>query len=439
MSVNTVGKTRSLLSSTACVQAPWIKVTIGTYTFGVFSKTKARQKNDNNFYSAFNIQYPNYITSLTIKKINGQVNTYSLNITYPIKVGDDPNFFEKVFSSVSATRKIVFSYGDSSMPAYVYKDEEAIITKVTQSFDIEGSKISYIVSAVSGSALGKTGNFTFLNSGKKKPSDEIKRVFKDTRYGLRSLFTGMNNKNLDNLIVADDKAVELESKANISPLDYISYLVGCMTPAGSNVSATGKDIYILTIHDDTTFDKMYDGYDDSFASLNNVNGPYFKVERTSYNQKYSTAYEIDIGCNTSTIVTSFSVENNENWSMYYDYSQKLYPEEYTRRINNKGEWEDVYAPTFISNNSQRKLRAEDISWYTKLTKYPISASITIQGLLRPAQLMQYLRLNVYFPGGGKHISSGLYIITAQTDTINDNGYKTQLSLTRIDGDYDASL
>lgn len=53
--------------------------------------------------------------------------------------------------------------------------------------------------------------------------------------------------------------------------------------------------------------------------------------------------------------------------------------------------------------------------------------------------MQYLRLNVYFPGGGKHISSGLYIITAQTDTINDNGYKTQLSLTRIDGDYDASL
>jgi hypothetical protein len=48
--------------------------------------------------------------------------------------------------------------------------------------------------------------------------------------------------------------------------------------------------------------------------------------------------------------------------------------------------------------------------------------------------MQYLRLNVIFPGGNKHISSGLYIVTKQTDSISNSGYRTSLSLTRIAGD-----
>ena len=48
--------------------------------------------------------------------------------------------------------------------------------------------------------------------------------------------------------------------------------------------------------------------------------------------------------------------------------------------------------------------------------------------------MTYLRLNTIFPGGHKHISSGLYIITKQVDTIDGSGYRTTLSLTKINGD-----
>ena len=48
--------------------------------------------------------------------------------------------------------------------------------------------------------------------------------------------------------------------------------------------------------------------------------------------------------------------------------------------------------------------------------------------------MTYLRLNTIFPGGKKHISSGLYIITKQTDQIDGNGYRTTLELTKISGD-----
>lgn len=427
---------KSLLSSTALVQAPWIKVQIGQYSFGVFSRVKSKIKNNDGFYnSAYKVQYPNYIQSLNIVKINGQVNQYTLNISYPVKPTDDPNFFEKVFSSVSTTRKIVFSYGDSSMPTYVYKDEEAIITGINQTFNFGGGGIdaiiNYTITAVSSTALGKIGSFTFINSGKKKPSDEIKRIFKNKTYGLQSLFTGMNAKNLNDLVAGDDKAVELNSKTNISPIDYITYLAGCMIPASTLNGTTSKDIYILTLHDDTIYDKLYN-------DTTVLSGPYFKISRVSYIKAQSDAYELDVGYNTRTLVTNFSIDNNENYSLYYDYTNKLYPEKYVKRLNNNGQWEDIYAPTMTSNNNRYKTTAEDISWYTKITKYPINASVTVQGLLRPASLLQYIKLNVIFPGGigtsgeRKHISSGLYIITKQTDNISmTNGYKTTLTMTKI--------
>lgn len=430
MAFDTTSGKYYLLSSQARVQVPYIKVTIGKYVFGVFSK---ESKNENNL-KQFEIEYPNYIQSLNITKINGKVNQYTLAIKYPVTQFDDPNFFEKVFSSVSNTRKIVFSYGDTSMPNFLYREEEAMITKISQTFDIVNSVISYTVSAISSSTLAQSGSYTFINNKPVKPSDEIKRLFKDTRFGLRDLFTGMTEKNLDKFIAGDDAFVTIDSKTNISVLDYITYLVGCMIPASGNINTNiSKDIYILTIHDDTVYDRLFQNH--NMLDGEEITGPYFQVTKTSYAQARTDAYTIDIGYNTSTIVTSFSLENQENYSLYYDYQQKLSNNnKYTRRINNQGLWEDVFAPATTSNNTTYKTRPEDIQWYTKITKYPINASITIQGLLRPATLMQYIRLNTIFPGGHKHISSGLYIVTKQVDTIDSNGYRTQLSLTKISGD-----
>ena len=68
-----------------------------------------------------------------------------------------------------------------------------------------------------------------------------------------------------------------------------------------------------------------------------------------------------------------------------------------------------------------------------MTQYPVSATLTIKGLLKPAVLMSFIKINSYF-FGKKHISSGLYIITKQQDRVDSSGYKTTLSLTRISGD-----
>jgi hypothetical protein len=422
MSINI--KNKSLLSSQARIQVPWVKVTIGDYTFGIFDeKTKAWGKDQMDFYQPFSVQFPQYIQSLEVTKINGQVNKYTLRINYPITQYDDPNFFEKVFSSVSRTRKIIFTYGDAETPAYVYKNEEAIITKVQQSFNLQSSVIIYTVAAVSSAALQTDGNITVLGGMKVKPSDEIKKLFKNNK-SLQNTFTGMSIADLDTLIAGDDMEVEVESKRNISVIDYINYLAGCMIPQGS-APGLSKEIYIMTI------------YDDSITSAErsmSKKGPYFKVTKVSTVMDREDAYEIDIGINTSTIVRSFEIEANENYSMYYEYQNLAHPENYARRLNDDGVFEDIYAPTSMIREDKSGISSSDQVWWTKATQFPINATIQIQGLIRPATLMQYVKLNVIFPGGRKHLASGLYIVTRQIDNIGPNGYATNLGLTRIKGD-----
>lgn len=420
---------RSLLSSGARVQVPWIKVTIGNYTFGVYSRVGAEKKNDSDFYqSTYHVQYPNFVQSLDITKINGQVNQYTLSLSYPVTQTDDPNFFEKVFSSVSKTRKIIFSYGDMSMPTYIYREEEALITKIQTQFDLKSGVINYTVNAVSSAALNAGSNWVF-QGGNFRPSERIKEIFNNAKYGLQKLFTGMNKSNIDYLIPSDDKQVSIEPKRNISALDYIIYLVSCMIPSSfTTPQHAATDMYVLTMHDDTTFD---DEYRDTLVE----HGSYFKIERVSYKTNKSDAMQIDIGFgNTGTIVTAFSVSDDENYSLLYDYNDTLEVSPYVKRLDNNGNWIDVWAPGISSSNNYFTTRPSDITWWTKVTKYPIKASITVQGLLRPAILMSYVRLNVIFPGGHKHISSGLYLVTQQKDRIDSNGYRTTLSLTKISGD-----
>ena len=420
---------RSLLSSGARVQVPWIKVTIGNYTFGVYSRVGVEKKNDSDFYqSTYHVQYPNFVQSLDITKINGQVNQYTLALSYPVTQTDDPNFFEKVFSSVSKTRKIIFSYGDMSMPTYIYREEEALITKIQTQFDLRSGVINYTVSAVSSAALNAGSNWVF-QGGNFRPSERIKEIFNNAKYGLQKLFTGMNKRNIDYLIPSDDKQVSIEPKRNISALDYIIYLVSCMIPSSfTTPQHAATDMYVLTMHDDTTFD---DEYRDTLVE----HGSYFKIERVSYKTNKSDAMQIDIGFgNTGMIVTAFSISDDENYSLLYDYNDKLEVSPYVKRLDNNGNWIDVWAPGISSSNNYFTTRPSDITWWTKVTKYPIKASITVQGLLRPAILMSYVRLNVIFPGGHKHISSGLYLVTQQKDRIDSNGYRTTLSLTKISGD-----
>lgn len=400
----------SLLSSNNHIETPYIKVTIGDYTFGVYDKSKSDYD-----------KYPNYVTDLSITKINGQVNTYDLTLEFQISEYDDPNYFEKIFSAVSESRKISFTYGDMSIPSFVYKNEEGIITKVSSKIDVYNSKIVYNVSAISQANLLTVGAYSFPAKTGVKPSDEIKRILNEKQYGLQEIFTGMRNMTLVNqynLIPGNDIAVNLYQKNNISILDYLTYLVNCMSDSSTESKTKKSSVYIMTFVDDTS--GVFDG-------------SYFKIIQVDASKSHPEAYDLTIGYPSANVITSFDIEDNENYSIYYNYQNKLNSASYVNRINEVGEFEDVYCPVLSSKNDMYETRDTDKTWWTKVTEYPIKASITIKGLLRPAILMSYVRLNTFF-FGKKHISSGLWIVTKQQDRIGVSTFTTTLNLTKIAGD-----
>lgn len=416
-------ETLNLMSNMNRVETPMIHVTIGNYTFGAYEKvTRQRGVDQYGAYQINGIRYPNFINQLDVEKINGQVNKYTLQIYYTIRETDDPNFFEKVFSSVSKSRRIKFSYGDMSMPNYCFRDEEAIILKTKKNIDVNTNTIRYTTTAISVGKLIDVGTYPYFPARKNtKPSDVIKELLYNPNFNLLDVFSGMRNSTtlggLD-LIPGDDLETTIESVTNISVLDYLKYLVSLMKPVSSNSRLNNP--YIIIFGDDTSGE---------------LKGPYFKIVKTDVNVKDSEAYTIDIGFPGNTLVTDLRIDNDEEYSIYYDYENELHPDEFVERLNNYGEIEEVYAPVISSSNDTFYTRESDKSWLSKLTNYPIKCSITLKGLIKPVVLMSYVKINILF-FGKKYVDSGLYVVTKQQDSIGTNGFRTTLNLLRVSGDDD---
>ena len=412
-----------LLSAPSLVESPFIIVKIGNYTFGNYSRSGG------GYSSSTKVTYPNYMNSLEITKVNGMVNTYTIRMVYAVTKGDDPNLLEKVFSSVSKTRKIIISYGDWNSPSFIYREEEAIITKITSNVDISGSKISYVINCTSTSLALQAGSYNFSAYESAKPSDIIKAILDNKSYGLTDIFYGMRDYDLVKklgLIQGDDKAVKIEAKQKMNVLDYLNYLVNSMTSSSNNGDSQLNDSrYCLTVID-------------TVSGI--TNGPYFKITKvpravSSETLNALNAFEINVGYSdtehpTENLIVSFNINTNDTWSILYDFSSSLNQSNYIYKLNNQGKLETVYSPNITTSKSLQYTTASEKSWWTSVTQFPISATLTIKGLIRPAILMSYVRINVWFYGA-MHDSSGLYFITKQQDLIDSTGYRTILTLTRI--------
>lgn len=409
----------SLVSAQNRVESPFIAVKIGDYTFGqcsgIANKDKLRQSGI--------VTYPNFMKSLRIVKVNGTVNTYTLQMDYVITDKDDPNMLEKVFSSVSSTRKIVLSYGDWNAPSYIYKEEEALITKIQSNVDFQASKITYNIQCISSSLTLKAGSFSFPpRTG--KPSEIILELLENKNYGLSNVFGGMSNISkaaLNSLIAGDDKSVNIEAKQGINILEYISYLVSCMVSTSDSGGPIKEANYFWSIYDDVT---------------NEYGGTYFKVIKVPSNVKYNLTFdtfEVDVGYPSGNYVSSFVINSDDTWSILYEYSQQIKQPQYAYKIDDDGNVERYFSPVVTTSAETLNTSEASKTWWTQVTQYPITATLTIKGLLRPTLLMSYVKVNTYFYGH-KHISSGLYIITKQEDIVNEEGYKTTLNLTRVGGD-----
>ena len=413
-----------LISSMSRVETPFIIAKIGGYSFGLYNKITNKLLDASGSYTGILTDYPNYMQSINVTKINGQVNTYTLVMVYAIRANDDPNLLERIFSKAKQDRKITLSYGDYSNPSFIYKEEECIITNITSNFNINNSSITYTISAVSQCLGLSSGTYNFP-AVTAKPSDIIKEKLYNITYGILDVFPGMVDKEKvlsKGLIAGDDRIVRIEAKTNITIFNYLKYLVSCMSyvqDVDSSVSRSNKYSFII--------------YDDIKSEWG---GAYFKVVRTpkifsDYNSQ--DIYEIDVGYQGQNIVTAFSINDSQTYSILYDYAGKIQQSEYIYRINDNGDIETAYSPNVTNQATLNKTTEADKTWWANMTEYPINVTLTLKGLLRPAILMTYIKLNVLFYGR-KHISSGMYVVTKQVDQVDASGFRTTLNLLRVGGD-----
>jgi hypothetical protein len=410
-----MAKAANLVSIPTLVQSPFIIANIGGVTFGTFS---------GNYRT--NATYPNYMESMSVTKVNGTVNTYTLNFHYQVATGQDPNLLDKIFSRATKDRRIILQYGDWMAPNYIYKEEQCIITNVTTRLNMSSSSLDYTLQCTS-DAIGLNSTQFNFPSRNAKPSDVILQLLSNSKYGLKDVFTGMRNKNsvlAKNLIASNDKKVQMVAQNNTTILNYLNYLVGCMvdnkTPEENKLS-TSK--YFLTINDDYT---------------NDLGGTYFKVSEVSADAAVYNAtdtYELDINYPGDNFVTEFSLNNDQSWAILYEYAGDVKQEEYTYNIRDDGTIETLSSPSLLTSSLTNGKSAYKSQWWSYMTEFPITATLTLKGLTRPSMLMTYVKLNVWFAGGQKHISSGTYIITKQTDSITSAGYTTTLTLLRVGGDF----
>lgn len=412
--------TIKLNSVPTLVESPFIIVTIGKYTLGSYTGNKTTTS----LGMLAQVNFPNFVNSLNITKVNGTVNTYTIGIVYQVAPGDDPNLIDKIFSSVSATRRLSLSYGDWRNPASIYKEETALITNVTSSLDMSASKITYTVQCVSDAMSLASAVYDFP-AREAKPSDIIKEMLKDVSYGLLTVFKGMVDFQrviTNGLIASNDKKVKIEARQNMNIIEYLNFLVGAMTSVDSESKDTiiQSGNYYLAIHDDIT---------------NALGGTYFEVKEVKAGTKVSNydVYEVDVGYPGDNFVTQFNLTNNQQYTILYDCAGKIEQTKYIYSIDNNGQLSTQYAPSIARSKSLQKVTEQNKNWWTKVTQFPIQATLTIKGLTRPSILMSQVRINTVMYGQ-EHISSGLYIITKQQDKLDSNGYTTTLTLLRIGGD-----
>ena len=94
-STDTIARTQGakLLSYPSLVEAPFVILKVGEYSFGTYTK-------DGDLNKIARVTYPNFIQGMTVQKVNGTVNQYTINLVYQIEAGNDPNLVDKILSTV---------------------------------------------------------------------------------------------------------------------------------------------------------------------------------------------------------------------------------------------------------------------------------------------------------------------------------------------------
>ena len=389
--------------SQAMVETPFVELDFNGTIIGTYNNSADK--------------YPNHISRLEVEKVNGEINKYTFELIHQIRAGEDPNLMDKVISKVRYST-IGIRYGDFTSNV-VYGDEKAIITNVSMNRDYVSNRISYTIYATSAGELVTSHKLNFpAQTG--KPSTIINNLLynnTDTSSLLLNSFPGMKNitmVNSNNLIPSNDAVLDIDEKTNVNTIEYINYLVSCMSNVGNGVDdIIRKSTYYIT-------------YENDF--YNQLGGAFFKIHEVANSviNASNNIYEVTVGYPDNNYVMGFSVDNNIAWSILYEKGN--ISDEFIYKIDDNGNKVKQFSPNLMTSSSN--INETQKNWWTQMINFPVNASLTLKGLMKPIMLMDYIIVNVVFYGQ-QHITSGVYAITGQKDILSGEGFRTVLALTRI--------
>lgn len=382
------------------VEAPYFEVEIGGITFGGYKGKKV----------------PNYVKAITAKKVNNSFNEYNIKLIHQISPGDNPNYIDEIISSVKYD-VINLKYGNANT-GQIFSDNNALITDVSQHFDFINCNITYNINAISVGATVAASKHTFpAYNG--KASDKIREMLWGSENSdLIKLFPGMKNQlevERKGLIPTNDKQIFIGEHKNITTLAYLNVLINRMvsssTPSGSDIN---DSIYMYSVSDSSKGSSFKIVEVRNLKSSNIKNIPYI--------------YEVNVGYPDDNFVLNFSVNTNFAWSLAYESSKDIIKYDYN--LDSIGNLEKQRIPACYKNE---KDELGNRNLWTSLTRYPVNATLTVRGLTQNSLLMQYIKINNYMYGA-KRITSGIYIVTEQIDSIGNGVYTTTFNLMRVSGD-----
>ena len=392
----------ALSISHAMVESPFVEVDFAGTVIGTYKNSVD--------------DFPDHISRLEVEKVNGEINKYAFELTHQIRAGEDPNLIDKIIAKVRYTF-IRIKYGDFNSNV-IYGDERAIITNVSMNRNYAANKISYTILATSAGEFITSHKLNFP-ARTEKPSTIIHELFyknSQTSNLLLDSFPGMKNASLvssNNLIPTNDAKLNIDAKTNVNTIEYINYLVGCMSSVANGVN------------DIIRSSSYYVSYENDF--MNQLGGAFMKItEVVKGISGANNIFEVTVGFPDDNYVMGFNVDNDIAWSILYE--NMATPDEYVYTINNKGQKVKQYSPNIMSSTSP--MNEIQKNWWTQMINYPISATLTLKGLMKPTMLMSFIRVNVVFYGQ-HHITSGTYAITGQKDVLSGEGFRTILALTRV--------
>lgn len=381
------------------VEAPFIEVNMNGITIGGYNHQEDK--------------YPNNLVSLDVEKINGRINNYTINLVHQVRAGEDPNFIDSLLSRTGVRNKVKIKYGDSAYGAF-FKEEEAYIIDVTYSEDVTSSRINYTIKAVSsvGSIQQAYFNFPGLQS---KPSTEIINMLykdKNTSSQLLSVLGGMQNKAYilgSGYIPTDDASIWIPGGDNMSLVERLQQLVTYMyDPIDPSAS------YFLSFEDN--------GQNNAIFKINKVQKSTLAADRIK------NCYYLDVGYPGESFVTAFNLNNEIYWPMYFKYAGKF--SEYKYSIDYTGQLISKKVNPLTISDRYGTIDVERMNWWNFVTSYPISATVTIKGLMKPTMLIENVYVYAQFYGQ-EDMATGLYSIVGQQDNISGSGCTTTLQLLRI--------